>query len=83
MDMSHWNMRLYVGVLALIGGAIALGLLGDLFLALSNRPTITAFLREHTEYFWIPARVVVVALVVLALHLFLVPEIMALWNHRP
>lgn len=83
LNLAQTNSKLYLAVLCLIGAVILVGGLGDFILFLCKKPTITDFLRDNPEYFWVPVMVIVGAIVLLAIHLFLIPEIKALWNTVP
>lgn len=58
-----------VALSALVVGVLLVGAL-DLSLFLDKQPTVSAWLRQHPSYFWVPAKLIVVALVLLMLHLF-------------
>ncbi len=59
----RWALGALVVVVLLVGAL-------DLGLFLDRQPTVSAWLRGHPAYFWVPAKLIVLALVLLALHLF-------------
>lgn len=60
---------LYVFTVALLLTVIALAILADAVLAFSRQPTMTAFLRAHPLWFFMPAALLLLFLLLLAVHL--------------
>jgi hypothetical protein len=57
-------------VLTTIPLILVLAGVADLVLFLDKVPTISVWLRQHPVYFWVPAVLMVLFIVLLALHLF-------------
>ena len=58
-----------VAVMVIAGLVLVVGAV-DLYLSMLSQPTISAFLRLHPLYFWIPCLLINLMLTGLAIHLF-------------